>query len=351
MSERVNVAQLQPGMVIVRITEQNGPVKIKKSGLVTSQDMIKGLSEMGVLEVEIDPEQTVELDTNDVENIESNGTTQTQALLKGKYDRQGHYDNQLADQFNRNLFLPSVQGIPSMWMVYIRQALVIVLTVLIGGGLGFAGATHSLWWPFNGASEPGLVQQNQPGPTQEAFVPVEQTSSSAGEAETDSPPEPDSATNTLANTTPVLATSEPVSAPAAEPEFDISEGRTLTQTQEQAPVQVSPEILRRFNQAVEALDNESRTTDETPDVRVRDRTDVQRIDQLPVRIMTTLPTMTFSAHMYASRPNDRWVRVNGLRLQEGDWIEDKVRIVNIEAQRVILEYQGEVFSMAALTDW
>jgi len=55
--------------------------------------------------------------------------------------------------------------------------------------------------------------------------------------------------------------------------------------------------------------------------------------------------------MYASRPNDRWVRVNGLRLQEGDWIEDKVRIVNIEAQRVILEYQGEVFSMAALTDW
>ena len=55
--------------------------------------------------------------------------------------------------------------------------------------------------------------------------------------------------------------------------------------------------------------------------------------------------------MYASDPAERWVRVNGKQRGEGDWIADEVQIVNIEGQRVILTFQGEVFSMAALTDW
>ena len=62
MSELMKIAELKPGMVIVRITEQNGPVKIRKSGLVTSDAMVTGLAEMGVLEVEVDPAQTVEIE-------------------------------------------------------------------------------------------------------------------------------------------------------------------------------------------------------------------------------------------------------------------------------------------------
>ena len=54
---------LLPGMVIVQVTKQNGPVKIRKSGLVTSTDMIQGLIEMGIQEVQIDPTQTVEIET------------------------------------------------------------------------------------------------------------------------------------------------------------------------------------------------------------------------------------------------------------------------------------------------
>ena len=56
MSNIVAIENLVPGMVIVQITKQNGPVKIRKSGLVTSDAMVQGLSEMGVQEVEIDPE-------------------------------------------------------------------------------------------------------------------------------------------------------------------------------------------------------------------------------------------------------------------------------------------------------
>ena len=40
MSNIVAIENLVPGMVIVQITKQNGPVKIRKSGLVTSDAMV-----------------------------------------------------------------------------------------------------------------------------------------------------------------------------------------------------------------------------------------------------------------------------------------------------------------------
>ena len=53
MLKVIPIKELQPGMMITRVVEQNGPVKIRKVGLVRSEDMITGLAEMGVLTVEI----------------------------------------------------------------------------------------------------------------------------------------------------------------------------------------------------------------------------------------------------------------------------------------------------------
>jgi general secretion pathway protein B len=55
--------------------------------------------------------------------------------------------------------------------------------------------------------------------------------------------------------------------------------------------------------------------------------------------------------MYASIDSERWVRVNGTRMVEGDKIDEIIEIVRIEPQHVILNYSGQIFSMAALTDW
>lgn len=55
--------------------------------------------------------------------------------------------------------------------------------------------------------------------------------------------------------------------------------------------------------------------------------------------------------MFASDAADRWVRVNGQELKEGDWLNDNLRIVSIQSQHVILAYKGQEFSMRALTDW
>jgi general secretion pathway protein B len=79
--------------------------------------------------------------------------------------------------------------------------------------------------------------------------------------------------------------------------------------------------------------------------------DVPRIDQLPAWVMNRLPSMAFSAHMYASIDSERWVRVNGVRMVEGNKIDEIIEIIRIEPQHVILNYSGQMFSMAALTDW
>ena len=112
MSSIIAIENVKPGMVIIQITKQNGPVKIRKSGLVSSDAMVQGLSEMGVQEVEIDPEQTVEVATP------THHRTQTQALLRGQHDTSARFDKSLNDQFNRSLFLPTVESLPSSFSLY-----------------------------------------------------------------------------------------------------------------------------------------------------------------------------------------------------------------------------------------
>ena len=129
------------------------------------------------------------------------------------------------------------------------------------------------------------------------------------------------------------------------------EGKVLNESEDSGKIEVSPELMARFNAAVEALDDKTSSANAEPETKVTVRDDTLRVDQLPVRLLTRLPTMNFSAHMYASNPRDRWVRVNGRQLSEGDWIADKVQIINIEAQRVVLAFEDEIFTMAALTDW
>ncbi|MBU2977801.1 general secretion pathway protein GspB [Alteromonas sp. C1M14] len=349
MSDILDIDSVKPGMVIIQITKQNGPVKIRKSGLVTSQAMVQGLSEMGVQQVEIDPDQTVEIAKN------TQYRTQTQALIRGDRDTSARaLDHSISEQFNRSLFLPTVQGLPSLWKKYLRQGVSFAVVILLGGGLGFLIGAYPAWWPtFNeteiaATSTPSMPEaqsaqtevEADPGvveaPAMSAPTPEETIASSDGQPDVTQPQTDKIATAAPNSQTEVTITDEDV------------EGEILNAPPEDN-VEVSPELMARFNQAIAELDNKA--TDEKPDTQVTVRDTMPRVDQLPVRMLTRLPSMSFSAHMYASRASDRWVRVNGQQLTEGDWIGDKVQIVKIEAQRVILSFEGKSFSMAALTDW
>ena len=427
MSNIVAIENLVPGMVIVQITKQNGPVKIRKSGLVTSDAMVQGLSEMGVQEVEIDPEQTVEIAPT------VHHRTQTQALLRGEHDTTAKFDKSLNEQFNRSLFLPTVEGLPSAWKLYTKQVALFAVVILGGLCIGFSAATAKRWWPMltapasvpvadsessvsqveasGGASALTTTQSSNEAPgtssnkSEQVSSNIQGSGQSAGLNETANTAvnanvsngvaaQQGTQANAMVNNQSVgnLAATENTDLGAvsntnpnttgtqnrynndvsqrsgAEPSSGYErssstdsrqtetsgnyEGKVLNEAASQSDVSVSPELMARFNAAVEALD--SKAQDNTPaeaQARVKVKDELPRVDQLPVRLLTRLPTMNFSAHMYASRPADRWVRVNGRQIGEGDWIADRVQIVNIEAQRVVLAFEDEIFTMAALTDW
>jgi len=374
MSSLLPIQHVTPGMVIVQITQQNGPVKIRKSGLVTSEAMVQGLAEMGVQEVEIDAEQTVE-----IEPVMQH-RTQTQALIRGEHDTSAKFDKSLSDQFNRSLFLPSVQGLPSAWKAIVKDVALYALVLLGGGAIGFSAATRTAWWPLltaPAANNQSLTTSNQSTPAASSDTSPVRSSNrndqqSANSGLVGRNQQRDEQSNDIAETAKPIAPRENVelgSTPASaqgENQLSVSndpaptvlntdtteyEGRVLNESSD-SDVSVSPELMARFNAAVRALDQKAEDSEppqEETTVTVRDS--LIRVDQLPVRLLSRLPTMNFSAHMYASRPSDRWVRVNGRQLGEGDWIEDRVQIVNIEAQRVVLAFEDEIFSMAALTDW
>ena len=378
MSERVSIEALRPGMVITRITQQNGPVSIRKSGLVSSQAMVQGLGEMGVQEVEIDPHQTVEIDAR------LQHRTQTQQLLRGDHDKRSGIDAGLSEQFNRSLFLPTVQGLPPAWHRIGKSAGAYVVLAMLGLLLGFAGGTAHVWWPRLMQSPPVQsapvsqipAAENSAGESANAGKTVsderDENAVSSTEPAAQNPAQTEQTQTEVGRdaediiaqqnqTSPQADLSEPdtaASAPAQDTERpgDESEstyaGEVLNQPEVPSDSQVSQALLEKFNRAIEELDNNSdEETQRQPETRVTVSQSLQRVDQLPVRMLTRLPTMKFSAHMYASNPSDRWVKVNGKQLGEGDWIADKVQIVAIEGQRVVLEFEDERFTMAALTDW
>jgi general secretion pathway protein B len=355
MSQLIAVHALKPGMVIIRVSQQNGPVVIKKSGLVSSEAMIQGLAEMGVQEVEIDPEQTVQIET--AEQPKANGQSQTQALLRGQYDTRAHQlDSVMSEQFNRSVFLPTVQALPGFWHRNIRQIMTLIILSCGGLGLGFVSARLV-------PVLPQLVAQLSDAEPEPAIVPGNLPDTGEGLQQTETPSvamvqraEQPAETIPMAQdrNTPSSQGVDEVAVPREETtDSEITEDPQLTTDD---TVHISRELLAKFNQAIDDLAEEKQKANEEGEYQAKEsdltvHDSIPRVDQLPVRLLTELPEMRFNAHMYASNPNDRWVRVNGRQLGEGDWIDDKVQIVNIESQQVVLLFKGEVFTMAALTDW
>lgn len=327
-------------MVIVRITEQNGPVRIKKSGLVTSQDMVQGLIEMGIQQVEIDPDQTVELNAEvTVLNIKKSATLR---MLESNKVTHTQIDDGLSEQFHRSLFLPSVQDIPSAWQFYIKRYVLAAFITLGGLSLGWSLANFqeilTLLSPY--VDKPATIA-SVPVQAAIASAPEQLDNKSEQSVKVDNPQDANSAGIINAGGQQVSGTDDNTN--NSEPS-DVE--RIITPVPEP---QISADVLARFRKAITEVADSPVT--QPPVQSISSIDDVPRIDQLPAWVMNRLPSMAFSAHMYASIESERWVRVNGTRMGEGDKIDGMIEIVGIEPQHVILNYSGQMFSMAALTDW
>jgi general secretion pathway protein B len=347
MLKQINIQDLQPGMVIVRITVQNGPVKIKKAGLVTSQDMVQGLIEMGIQQVEVDLDQTVELEEEvAAPKIKKSATRR---MLESNKITHSRIQDDLPDQFHRNLYLPSVQDIPSAWQFYTKRYLFAVFIAL--GGLGFG------WTLANYQAVLGLFSSQADTPMVSVSVPVPTTVSQVTEQRGDDVKPSKQVANPQDTNTKEIATAavqqvaiSEEAKQASEPSDSEQTNATLSKPEPEPEPQISADVLARFRKAMTEVED-SPAPPPPPVDNVSSSKKVPRIDQLPPWAMTRLPSMAFSAHMYASVESERWVRVNGTRMVEGDKIDGLIEIVRIEPQHVILNFSGQTFSMAALTDW
>lgn len=347
MGKVINIQALTPGMVIIRVTQQNGPVRIRKTGLVSSQAMVQGLIEMGIQEVEIDPEQTVE-----VEPVQVNKSA-TQKMLESNHVTNTRIDDGLSDQFHRSLFLPSVQDIPSAWLFYTKRYSLAVLIAIGGFGLGWAGSHYEgvkQWFVSTSVIEPNLDKSVAEAASPQVNRIGDSSSSEAADREnevisTQALPVQESSAQLLQEDEKFVPPTSDKTHLVVEATPELAPEPTTTPSEEQP---ISADLLAKFREAVSEV-GENAPNPEVQNAQLDNG--VSRIDKLPVWVLTELPNMSFSAHMYASDDAERWVRVNGTRMVEGDMIEGSVEIISISPQQVVLSYEGHKFVMDALTDW
>lgn len=110
---------------------------------------------------------------------------------------------------------------------------------------------------------------------------------------------------------------------------------------------VTSELQERFSQAMDAT-NQQGTPRQSVQMHNAPAADISTLDEHTQR---QLPALRFEAHVYASTPAQRWVKVNGRTLQQGQWLSTDVQIVEILPNFVLLRFRQQEFSVAALTEW
>ncbi|KGJ89002.1 AAA family ATPase [Colwellia psychrerythraea] len=123
---------------------------------------------------------------------------------------------------------------------------------------------------------------------------------------------------------------------------------------------VSSDLLARFQAAIDDTEGESQVkshyqedflvTDEQLSNDITDAKSIKPLTQMSQKLKNSLPSLQFEQHIYVS-DGQGWVKVNGQDRFEGDNIANNLIVVKILPQQVILAFQGEKFSLPALTNW
>lgn len=66
---------------------------------------------------------------------------------------------------------------------------------------------------------------------------------------------------------------------------------------------------------------------------------------LPVRVKSMLPDLSFAGHTWASDPQQRLIMVNNRIVREGDYLENNLILREITWHGVVLETSGETFQI------
>ncbi|EJV9312217.1 TPA: AAA family ATPase [Vibrio vulnificus] len=106
---------------------------------------------------------------------------------------------------------------------------------------------------------------------------------------------------------------------------------------------LSPELAQKVENALLV----ETQTDHSPQAE----STVSRLDLSAEKWYGRLPPLNLQTHMYSSDPKRRWLKINGAEFHQGEWIDNQIQLVEISAQSVIVEFQGEQIEIPALYEW
>lgn len=76
------------------------------------------------------------------------------------------------------------------------------------------------------------------------------------------------------------------------------------------------------------------------------------IQQMSSAFQEKVPNMSYDSHMYSTVAKDRWIRINGEDLKEGQFTSSgKIQVVEIQPNRTIFRLGKQSFSIESLADW
>lgn len=115
---------------------------------------------------------------------------------------------------------------------------------------------------------------------------------------------------------------------------------------------VSEDLKNRFALALLMTDmenNEPSIEEIEKQVKMDDGSDIRDMNS---EFQRKVAPIHYDSHMYSSKLEDRWIRINGEVLTEGEFDSTgQLELIEIQPQRSIFRLQRQSFSLESLTDW
>lgn len=106
--------------------------------------------------------------------------------------------------------------------------------------------------------------------------------------------------------------------------------------------QLSPQLVQRVELALQDNGQQSTSASSGENVLL-----TEHADQFAGR----LPALNFQTHVYSSRADKRWVKINGVERVEGDVVTGDVNLLAIEPQSTVILFNNQRIEIPALFDW
>ena len=116
--------------------------------------------------------------------------------------------------------------------------------------------------------------------------------------------------------------------------------------------QIPNDLKERFELALLLEDIEENQGNDDIIELEEEASDGSDIRQMSSNFQHKVAPISYEAHMYSSKLEDRWIRINGEELKEGQFDSSgELELIEIQPQRSIFRVQRQSFSLESLTDW